>query len=48
MDRYKVARSVLRGLPLSDERWLLDLKQFYENVGFKVHGEIYEEDGFPH
>ena len=24
------------------------LKQFYENFGFKVHGEIYEEDGFPH
>lgn len=24
------------------------LKQFYENLGFKVHGELYEEDGFPH
>jgi ElaA protein len=24
------------------------LKKFYEAFGFKVHGEPYEEDGFPH
>lgn len=24
------------------------LKQFYEGFGFKVYGEIYEEDGIPH
>jgi ElaA protein len=24
------------------------LKQFYEHLGFKVHGTLYEEDGFPH
>jgi len=24
------------------------LKAFYEAYGFKVHGEVYNEDGFPH
>ena len=24
------------------------LKKFYEEFGFKAHGEVYEEDGFPH
>ena len=26
----------------------LYLKKFYEGLGFKIYGEVYEEDGIPH